>query len=242
MVAVHTTSIAITNTVFDLYSSSDAPDFIDGLRQECDQALSAHGGKWTKAAVDQLNKVDSAIKESMRLSVRVVGMHRMVRTASISSHLSLTLIITRQVTAPNGVDFGDNFHVPFGVRVALPNHSIQRDPDNYPEPDRYNAFRFSELRGALPATTDEEGFTQGSAYLKQRQQGLVTPNDAFLAWGHGRHACPGRFFAAHLMKLMLAHVVTNYDVRPLKTPQPLMRNEFTIPDPTAVFEVKQRAK
>jgi len=34
-----------------------------------------------------------------------------------------------------------------------------------------------------------------------------------LAFGHGRHACPGRYLAACELKLMLAHVVMAYDVK-----------------------------
>jgi len=48
------------------------------MRKECDGVLTAHNGEWTKAALNELTLVDSAIKESMRLSVRVIGMHRMV--------------------------------------------------------------------------------------------------------------------------------------------------------------------
>lgn len=135
-----------------------------------------------------------------------------------------------QVTAPNGVDFG-GFHIPHGVRVAVPNHFIQRDPDVYQEADRYNAFRY-----AAPVGTDNAG-----AYLQQKQSSLSMPSDNFLAWGHGRHACPGRFFATHLMKIMLAHVLVTYDVE-AKGPKPkgLDRNEFPIPSVTATFGVKVR--
>lgn len=70
---------AITNTFLDLFHSPDAPAFVDELRKECDRVLAAHNGEWTKAALNELVLVDSAIKESMRLSVRVIGMHRMVR-------------------------------------------------------------------------------------------------------------------------------------------------------------------
>ncbi|KAJ6570549.1 cytochrome P450 [Mycena vulgaris] len=34
-----------------------------------------------------------------------------------------------------------------------------------------------------------------------------------LLFGHGRHACPGRFFAATELKAMLAHILINYDVK-----------------------------
>ena len=42
---------------------------------------------------------------------------------------------------------------------------------------------------------------------------LVSTQADFVAFGHGAHACPGRFFAAEVLKLMLAHVVMNYDVK-----------------------------
>jgi cytochrome P450 len=34
-----------------------------------------------------------------------------------------------------------------------------------------------------------------------------------LYFGHGKHACPGRFFAATELRLLLAHLVTHYDLR-----------------------------
>ena len=41
----------------------------------------------------------------------------------------------------------------------------------------------------------------------------MTTSESFLPFGHGRHSCPGRFFASQEMKLMLAHIVMNYDVK-----------------------------
>jgi cytochrome P450 len=34
-----------------------------------------------------------------------------------------------------------------------------------------------------------------------------------LTWGYGQHACPGRFFAANEIKLMLARILMDYDLR-----------------------------
>ncbi|KAJ7157791.1 cytochrome P450 [Mycena filopes] len=42
---------------------------------------------------------------------------------------------------------------------------------------------------------------------------LVNPSEDFLVFGIGRQACPGRFLAANLLKLFLAHVVVTYDVK-----------------------------
>lgn len=42
---------------------------------------------------------------------------------------------------------------------------------------------------------------------------MVTPNLDYLIFGHGRHACPGRFFAVNELKLMMAHLLLTYDVK-----------------------------
>ncbi|KAJ7918489.1 hypothetical protein B0H13DRAFT_1607297 [Mycena leptocephala] len=42
---------------------------------------------------------------------------------------------------------------------------------------------------------------------------MVTPNSDFLAFGIGRHACPGRFFAVNEMKLIMSHVIMTYDFK-----------------------------
>lgn len=68
MASIHSTSITTTNTILDLYSSPNAEKFVAGLREECERVLEANGGVWTKDAVNGLIRVDSAIRESMRMS------------------------------------------------------------------------------------------------------------------------------------------------------------------------------
>ena len=41
---------------------------------------------------------------------------------------------------------------------------------------------------------------------------LVSASANFLGWGGGKHQCPGRFFAAVEMKMMLAYIVGRFDV------------------------------
>jgi len=40
---------------------------------------------------------------------------------------------------------------------------------------------------------------------------LTTTSPEYTAFGHDRHACAGRFFAASTLKLMLAYIILNYD-------------------------------
>ena len=65
-------------------------------------------------------------------------------------------------------------------------------------PHAFNPWRFSDIR-------DEEG--EGMKHQ------LVATATEYVPFGHGRHACPGRFFAANELKGMLAHLVLEYDVR-----------------------------
>ncbi|KAF9528913.1 hypothetical protein CPB83DRAFT_853417 [Crepidotus variabilis] len=50
----------------------------------------------------------------------------------------------------------------------------------------------------------------------EKRFGFVTTGLDSLAFGHGRHVCPGRYFAASELKLMMAHIVMNYDVRTIE--------------------------
>ena len=70
---------------------------------------------------------------------------------------------------------------------------------------------------------------------------VSTPGDTFLGFGHGKHPCPGRYFAAHEMKLLLAHVVQNYDVEHLAT-RPLQDAimETKLPSQSTEIRVRRR--
>jgi cytochrome P450 len=64
----------------------------------------------------------------------------------------------------------------------------------------------------------------------------------FLSFGLGRHACPGRFFASQEMKLMLAHIVMEYDVRVVGGKRPATVNiaGTYLPSENAKLEIRLR--
>lgn len=81
MVAIHTTGMTITNVILDLYSSADADAFVAGIREECARVLKQHNGMWSKQAINELYRIDSTIRESMRKSdLSPVAVPRMVST------------------------------------------------------------------------------------------------------------------------------------------------------------------
>jgi len=68
LAAVQVTSAVTTHLLFDLYSFPDSASLIPELRHEVLEALKAEGGAWTMNGLNRMVKLDSAVKESMRLS------------------------------------------------------------------------------------------------------------------------------------------------------------------------------
>ena len=53
---------------------------------------------------------------------------------------------------------------------------------------------------------------------------LVSTSPDHLGFGHGKHACPGRFFASNEAKIILIHLLLKYDWRlPEGNPPPQVR-------------------
>ncbi|KAF7588833.1 hypothetical protein BBP40_005187 [Aspergillus hancockii] len=74
-----------------------------------------------------------------------------------------------------------------------------RDPEIYTKPDTYNGYRFFEMR-KIPEL--------------EKKCPLVATSPAHLGFGHGIHACPGRFLAAIQIKIVMCHIIMKYDIRP----------------------------
>ncbi|KAF6807698.1 cytochrome p450 [Colletotrichum musicola] len=69
------------------------------------------------------------------------------------------------------------------------------DSNVWEDAEKFDPYRFVKLRG-----TEKD-------YLAH----LVSTSPEHMGFGHGRQACPGRFFAAHEMKILLCHILLKYD-------------------------------
>ncbi|KAF2789980.1 cytochrome P450 [Melanomma pulvis-pyrius CBS 109.77] len=180
------------HTVLDLYSSPNKDAYLAGLEAECHRVSAQHDGLTSRAAVDQLHRLDSVIRESMRVS-----------------DIAVTALARDVVGKP--LDLGAGVQVPRGTRVVFPTHAIHRDEEYYEDPLRFDAFRFSR-----PFEGSSEDV---AAEAKDQKDSLTTITPSFLAFGYGKHACPGRFFAAQTMKQALAGIVMDYDVEIISRPE-----------------------
>ncbi|KAG8219260.1 cytochrome P450 [Butyriboletus roseoflavus] len=124
--------------------------------------------------------------------------------------------------------FSDGTFVPKGTTLVAAMWSIQHDEALYENAHAFKPFRFADLHG-------EDG--EGVKY-----QFTSTSTD-YLVFGHGRHACPGRFFAATELKSMLAHIVVTYDVKLADNATPPRTLHFAtalMPDPRAKLMFRRR--
>jgi cytochrome P450 len=75
--------------------------------------------------------------------------------------------------------------------------------------------------------------------------GMVSSSQDYLPFGHGRHVCPGRYFAACELKLIFGHIITTYDVK-LETegvrPPDLLITTTRVPNQDANVLFRKRVK
>lgn len=104
--------------------------------------------------------------------------------------------VTRKARVP--YTMCDSTYLPKGTWIFSPASAIHHSEMNYENPMEFNGFRFSRMR-------EQPGF-------ETKYQAASTAND-YLPFGHGSHACPGRFFAVDLLKVILAYIICNYELK-----------------------------
>ncbi|EJT96539.1 cytochrome P450 [Dacryopinax primogenitus] len=116
--ATHTTSLSFTHVVYWLAAR---PECASILREDVDEAVAKHG--WTKTALGEMHKIDSFIKESLR--VTGIGATAMGRKAMKDLTLS------------------DGTFVPKGASVVMNLWGIHHDPTIFPKPLEFDPLRYS---------------------------------------------------------------------------------------------------
>ncbi|KAI0059967.1 cytochrome P450 [Artomyces pyxidatus] len=103
---------------------------------------------------------------------------------------SLRRLVLKPFTFSNGIT------VPPGTILTCNTRAVHHDAAHYDHPDVFDPSRLDDL--------------SKKEWAKHQ---MVSTSTEHLAFGLGVHACPGRFFVATEMKLMLAHIVVTYDVK-----------------------------
>lgn len=120
--STHTTMISVFYTLYDLAAH---PQFQDCIREEIKAKHQEIQGDWDHAAFDGLPKLDSALKETSRMSPSNLGAYYR--------------LMVKDYELSNGVTLKK------GQMICVSNYCRQRDPAVFPEPETYNALRAYNL-------------------------------------------------------------------------------------------------
>lgn len=101
------------------------------------------------------------------------------------------------------------------------------DGEIHKDPEKFDPYRFYNMR------QEAENHTKAQ---------LVVTTPDHLAFGHGKQACPGRFFAANEIKIVLIHLLLRYDwtIAEGRTPQIQRAGIFVMTDPQLKMMVRRR--
>lgn len=128
--------------------------------------------------------------------------------------------------AQEDVTLSDGTVLPKGTISVLTSEPMW-DPTIYPEPETFDAYRFLKMRETPGLETAAQA---------------VSISPQHLAFGLGKHACPGRFFAIALNKIILCHVLLEYDFKVADGWNPTVRKYGFVwqADPVAKVSVRRR--
>ncbi|XP_043497387.1 cytochrome P450 6k1-like [Polistes fuscatus] len=147
-----------TTLTFCLYELALNQDIQQKVHEEIDMILEKHDGI-TIEAINEMSYLQMVILETLRKYPTMPILNR---------------ICNKEIELPNY-----NIVVPVGTIMIIPVLGIQRDPEYYPEPDKFIPERF----------TDEE--------IRSRNQYIYLP------FGEGPRICPGTRFGIVEMKIAL---------------------------------------
>ncbi|KAI1079804.1 cytochrome P450 oxidoreductase [Whalleya microplaca] len=124
------------------------------------------------AEANKIEYLGAVIKEGMRL------------------HPSVGMMLARTVPAGGALICG--YKLPAGAEVGLNPWILHRNPDVFPDPDKFWPERW------LPSVTDGEQ--------------LKLMNRSFLTFGHGAHTCSGRWISIMETTKLIPNLLIRYDM------------------------------
>lgn len=219
--AVHTTSMNLTHAIFWLLAR---PEYIEPLRAEIAAVTEEMG--WTKDALTHMVKLDSFMKESVRIT-------------PISSQ-ALSRIVMKPFTFSNGV------RIPAGYALGAHMYGTHHDPNIYENPEEFKGDRFLPKTDAVAPGLNYADDEEREASLKRS---MYAASKTYLGFSYGKHVCPGRFFASMELKTMVAHLLMEYEIKwPEEVskgakhyrPENMWFGGALVPNPTAEILIRKR--
>ncbi|KAI8239267.1 Cytochrome P450 monooygenase 1 [Colletotrichum sp. SAR 10_96] len=134
-------------------------------------------------------------------------------------------VVSMNRVAMKDVKLPDGSIIPAGSKIGVSAHAMW-DPSVHSDPGSWDGYRWLKMRQQ-----------EGQENLHQ----LATTTPQHIAFGHGKHSCPGRFFAANEIKIALCFLLMNYDFKLTLgvKPKPVAAGIQLDSDPTAKVQVRR---
>ncbi|KAL9581727.1 MAG: hypothetical protein Q9203_005780 [Teloschistes exilis] len=118
--------------------------------------------------------------------------------------------------------FADGTCLPQGSIVSIPQRAIMRDSMYYDNPETFDGFRFA------PDSTTAKKYTDIDV--------------SYPTWGLGRRACPGRYYASSLLKMVLGKLILGYDFEfaDAKAPRVFQWRSAVVPRSSTKVQFRRR--
>jgi cytochrome P450 len=221
LAAIHTTSDMLTQVLYDICACDG---LVEEMRREIVNVIRAEG--WTKMTLNQLKLMDSVLKESQRLKPTTIGMFPWFAVRMVGWNTDYKAATMRRMTI-KPLTLTDGTTVPKNNILFV---SCERmwDPAVYPSPEKFDPHRYLQLREVPGHETSAQ---------------LVAPSPEHMGFGLGKHACPGRFFAANELKIALCHILIKYDLKfseEWKDPKPFGMGLAFSAEPRATMQIRRR--
>ena len=218
LASVHTTLLRMVNVLYDVTAN---PDLVKELQEEV-RAETEGGRRWNETSYARLQKLDSVLRESQRMSPpTILGMKRIFRQS---------------------YTFSDGLYIPEGTYVCLPTYAIENDPARIPRPEAFDGLRSYRQRQEVH---------QSSATIPSSMNGkgechqFTSTEPTALNFGYGKSACPGRFFASLIIKILFVKLISEFEFKFLPgsgRPKNIMAHEFLFCWPWQKMLVRRRVE
>jgi hypothetical protein len=120
---------ALTNALYHLAEHPEV--YLQPLRNEVEGVIAKLG--WTKAALREMVKVDSFVRESERFNglSSCTSVHSLFHKPCSNLIPEFEVIMTRKVICPKGFTFSNGVHLPVDTIVSVANYATHHDESEY---------------------------------------------------------------------------------------------------------------
>lgn len=168
-----------------MYQLAIRPELVDELREEIRRVVGQFDGNLSPVALHELKLLDSVMKEAQRLNPTTPShFHRYVE---------------KDITLKDGT------FIPAGITIEALFAPPLFDVELFPDPETFDPYRFLKLRRGETPDPNRYGNKEQYTFSHATKENLV--------WGYGAHVCPGRYFANNEIKLILARMLLQYNIR-----------------------------